>query len=124
MLTTLAYRALINKESHTLDDLPDLLSPVGLSCLEELADRARIITRQRFGNTISLYAPLYISNICVNRCVYCGFNVTNHFPRVTLTLQQVEEEARALKEMGFAHVLLLTGRGDIRSPHRFPGRVS
>jgi len=109
MLSSSSYRRLIDKDHHSPEDLQDLLDPVGLTLLEELALRSREITRRRFGNTLTLYAPLYLSNACVNRCVYCGFNTTHRFERVTLDLDAVDREARALGDMGFAHVLLLTG---------------
>ena len=74
------------------------------------------ITRRRFGNTILLYAPIYISNECTNGCLYCGFNATNKVPRKTLTLDETEHEARVLHRHGFRHVLLVTGEA--------PGKVS
>jgi 2-iminoacetate synthase len=86
-----------------------LLSPAAGVYLEQIAQKAHRLTQQRFGKTIQLYAPLYLSNECTNSCLYCGFNVANQVARRTLTPDQIEAEARILKERGFRHVLLLTG---------------
>ncbi|MCU0848785.1 MAG: 2-iminoacetate synthase ThiH [Spirochaetes bacterium] len=86
-----------------------LLSPAAGKYLDIMSALSAKITRARFGNTVQLYAPLYISNECSNRCLYCGFNADNDIKRVTLNEEQIREEARALHEKGFRHVLLLTG---------------
>jgi 2-iminoacetate synthase len=67
------------------------------------------ITRRHFGKTIRLFAPLYLSNECINSCVYCGFSRENAILRVTLEIEQVLEEARHLKAQGFRHLLLVAG---------------
>lgn len=90
-------------------DFMALLSPAAEPHLEELARKASRITRRRFGNTILLYAPLYLSNECSNGCRYCGFSADNRLPRRTLTPDAIEREARVLADQGFRHVLLLTG---------------
>lgn len=92
-----------------LDDFMALLSPAAADYLEPLAQRAHRLTVQRFGRTILMYAPLYLSNECTNGCRYCGFNALNQVPRRTLTLDEVEAEARVLHERGFRHLLLVTG---------------
>ena len=61
----------------TRDDLMALLSPAASHYLEPLAQRAQQLTRQRFGNTVSFYVPLYLSNLCANDCTYCGFSMSN-----------------------------------------------
>lgn len=91
------------------EDFAALLSPAAESHLEEMAVRAHALTVQRFGRNIFLYAPLYLSNLCTNSCVYCGFNVHNAIPRRTLSLDEAEVDARVLHGLGFRHVLLLTG---------------
>ncbi|MFK5927619.1 MAG: 2-iminoacetate synthase ThiH [Desulfuromusa sp.] len=91
-------------------EFSQLLSPnITDSQLELMAERAQRITRQRFGRVILLYAPLYLSNECFNGCKYCGFNADNDFPRKTLTLEEIEREAKILRSQGFRHMLLLTG---------------
>lgn len=90
-------------------ELRALLAPAARDYLEQMAQRARRITLARFGRTIQLYAPVYLSNACTNRCIYCGFNVSNDFARVTLTPEELLREADYLKKQGFQHILLLTG---------------
>lgn len=91
------------------DDLMALLSPAAEGALETMAQRAHRLTVQRFGRTILLYAPIYLSNECTNGCRYCGFNAGNRVPRRTLTLEEIEAEAQVLAGHGFRHVLLVTG---------------
>ena len=93
-----------------IDSFLHLLSPnISDTQLENMAQQANRITRQRFGRTILLYAPLYLSNECFNGCKYCGFSADNHFPRKTLSLEEVEREAKFLRKQGFRHMLILTG---------------
>ena len=92
-----------------LDDFMALLSPAAAAYIEPMAQRAHRLTVQRFGKTILMYAPLYLSNECTNGCRYCGFNARNTVPRRTLNLDEVEAEARVLHERGFRHLLLVTG---------------
>ncbi|NBR71865.1 MAG: 2-iminoacetate synthase ThiH [Verrucomicrobia bacterium] len=77
--------------------------------LESLAEQARAETRKNFGRTMRLFAPLYLSNECVNTCRYCGFSKDNPIRRVTLTPEEVEGEARHLAGLGFRNVLLVSG---------------
>lgn len=77
--------------------------------LEFLKKTARIITKKRHGNVIKLYAPLYISNECVNSCVYCGFNVKNNINRISLNEAEIFEETKFLSKMGIKHLLLVAG---------------
>lgn len=94
----------------SIEDFARLLNPQMSDVqLEQMASRAQQITRQRFGRTILLYAPLYLSNECLNSCLYCGFNADNELRRKTLTLEEVERETRYLHTQGFRHLLLLTG---------------
>jgi 2-iminoacetate synthase len=99
----------LNNQRLGARDLQALLSPAAEPFLEPMAQKAHAITQRRFGHTILLYAPLYISNECTNGCLYCGFNATNQVPRRTLSLDEVERDARALHQLGFRHVLLVTG---------------
>ena len=100
----------LQRQRLNIDDFSTLLSPkITDKQLELMAERAHRITRQRFGRTILLYAPLYLSNECYNGCKYCGFNAENKFHRKTLTLEEIEREAKILRSQGFRHMLLLTG---------------
>jgi len=92
-----------------LDDFQALLSPAAAAYLEPMAQRAHRLTVQRFGKTILMYAPLYLSNECSNGCRYCGFSAGNKVPRKTLTLDEIEAEARVIHDRGFRHILLVTG---------------
>ena len=93
----------------SLDDLTALLSPAAAPHLEELARRAHQLTVERFGRTMQLYAPLYLTNVCANVCTYCGFSAQNAIRRKALDDDEILAEARALKTLGFDHVLLVTG---------------
>ncbi len=86
-----------------------LLSPAAEKFLEPMAAEANRITKQRFGNTIKIYAPMYLSNECTNSCKYCGFNTHNSIPRVTLTDEQIVNEANHIAGLGIQHLLLVTG---------------
>ncbi len=91
-------------------DFMALISPAAAPYLEQMAQKSRIITEQRFGKTISMFIPLYITNSCTNSCVYCGFNHHNKFKRVILTPEEIEEECRAIKKLGpFENLLIVTG---------------
>ena len=96
-------------------DFMALLSPAAEDFLEEMAQKAHAITLRRFGRTILLYAPIYLSNECHNSCLYCGFSVNNPIPRRTLNLDEIERDALILHGQGFRHILLLTGEA--------PGKV-
>ncbi len=86
-----------------------MLSPAAEGVLEEMAQKAHRLTLQHFGRAMVLYTPLYLSNYCVNVCSYCGFNARNRMYRKTLTLDEVEAEARAIASTGLKHILVLTG---------------
>jgi 2-iminoacetate synthase len=83
-----------------------LLSPAADECLSDIAARAAQITAQRFGNTIQIYAPLYLSSYCSNQCVYCGFSAENDIDRRVLTIEEAVEEAMILHNRGISHILL------------------
>ncbi|NMB34589.1 MAG: 2-iminoacetate synthase ThiH [Clostridium sp.] len=100
---------ILNKDRIGKMDFLRLLSKNAADYLEPMARKAKRLTIQNFGKVIFLYAPLYLSNYCVNQCVYCGFNKTNSIVRRKLTLDEVEREARGISAMGLKHVLILTG---------------
>ena len=90
-------------------DLAALLAPCAAPQLETMAQRAASLTRQRFGRVIQFYAPLYVSNHCVNGCTYCGFNCRNRVARRRLTVEDASHEVRHLADEGFRHILLVSG---------------
>lgn len=107
--STGAVRDSIGKSRLGLAEFAQLLSPAGLESLEPMGRRAHALTQQRFGKVIRLFAPLYLSNECINNCRYCGFSRDNAILRVTLTVDEVRREARALREQGFRNLLLVSG---------------
>ena len=106
------------------DDLMALLSPAASPYLEAMAQKAREVTRMRFGKVMQLYAPLYLSNECRSGCTYCGFSFENDLPRVTLTPEQAMEEADVLHEWGIRHILLLTGEDLKNAPVSYIAEIS
>lgn len=100
----------LRKDKIEMDDFLALLSPAAAPYLEQMARKSRLYTQQRFGKTIQMYIPLYLTNACTNHCVYCGFNHDNPIKRIILTEEEIEREAQAIKQLGdFHHVLLVTG---------------
>lgn len=94
--------------SYSLEKLLVLVSPTAEDYLEEMAQSAQQLTIQRFGKTIRLYAPLYLSNYCVNNCLYCGFNKENKSERRRLTIEQAVKEADVIASEGFRDILLVS----------------
>jgi 2-iminoacetate synthase len=102
-------RKALAKEYPDAEDFKALVSPAAAICLEEMALKSHHLTQKRFGRTIQLYIPLYLSNECMNQCVYCGFNSENKIDRITLDDDQILNEIRAIKSCGYEHILLVTG---------------
>lgn len=102
-------RRALNRERLDPVDLLALLSPAAAPLLEEMAQKAHRLTLQNFGNVIQLFTPLYVANICCNRCIYCSYNLENDIVRRKLTLKEVEIEGRAIAEKGLQNLLVLTG---------------
>ena len=107
--TPTTAREAVGKDKFSLADFAALISPAGGELLETLCARSQKITQQRFGKTIRLFAPLYLSNECINNCSYCGFSRDNQILRVTLSLDEVRREAAELKSQGFRNLLLVAG---------------
>ncbi|NLR79054.1 2-iminoacetate synthase ThiH [Chitinophaga eiseniae] len=99
----------LHHQRRTLDDFAALISPAAAPYLGQMAAISHALTRQRFGNTMQLYIPMYLSNECQNICTYCGFSLDNKIRRKTLSSTEILMETAAIKEMGFEHVLLVTG---------------
>lgn len=95
--------------SPVLARFQKLLEPLSPVALEALAAESVATTRRHFGRTMRLFAPVYLSNECVNNCAYCGFSRDNPILRTTLSVPQVEREARHLADLGFRHLLLVAG---------------
>lgn len=97
-------------------DFLKLLSPTAEKYLEPMAKKARKLSLQNFGKSISLYTPMYVANYCVNKCAYCGYNVENKVKRKKLTLEEVEKEAKSIYDTGLRHILILTGESKFHTP--------
>lgn len=111
--TTLAdvERALY-AEKRSVRDFMALISPAAENYLEEMAQICRKETLRRYGNVIHMYVPMYLSNECQNICTYCGFSLGNKIPRKTLSDDEIQREATAIRSQGFEHILLVTGEAN------------
>jgi len=109
-------RRALGKDVLGVEDFMALISPAAEPYLEQMAVLSRRYTEERFGKTISLFIPLYLTNSCANGCVYCGFHASNPMPRTILTFDQMEDEYRAIKESGpFESLLLVTGENPAKA---------
>jgi 2-iminoacetate synthase len=99
----------LGKSDLALEDFCRLISPGAAGLLEGMAAKSQTITQRRFGKVIRLFAPLYLSNECINNCRYCGFSRDNPILRVTLTPEEVGAEAEAIMNQGFRNILLVAG---------------
>lgn len=99
----------LHKDNLDEKDLTALLSPKAEKFLEEMAELSHNITLERFGKTIKIYAPIYLSNFCTNGCIYCGFNHKNKIPRIALSIDEIEKEAKIVANYGIQNVILVTG---------------
>ncbi|MCQ2078844.1 MAG: 2-iminoacetate synthase ThiH [archaeon] len=107
--TAADVRRAIAKDRLDPYDFGALLSPAAIPFLEEIATRARQVTRDHFGNAVCMFTPIYTSNHCENRCQYCGFNHDNDIIRARLTPEEVEIEMRNIAATGLTDILILTG---------------
>ena len=100
---------LAQEKSPLVQRFEQLIAPKSDSRLEAMAQTSRALTLQNFGRTMRLFAPLYLSNECINNCRYCGFSRDNPILRVTLSVDEVVAEARHLSGVGFRQILLVAG---------------
>lgn len=105
--------AALTKEKRDIEDFKALISPAAFPYLEQMAQLSQQATQKRFGKTIQMYVPLYLSNECQNICTYCGFSVDNKIPRRTLNSLEILKEIEVIKAMGYAHILLVTGEAHL-----------
>ena len=103
--------ALVTRK-RTLEDFKALISPAASPYLEQMARLSQQLTQKRFGKVVQMYVPLYLSNECNNICTYCGFSYDNKVRRKTLSAMEIMEEVAVIKEMGYDHVLLVTGEAN------------
>ena len=104
-------RRALAKKSLDVEDFKALISPAAIPYLEVMAQLSRKYTLERFGKTISMFIPLYITNSCTNSCIYCGFNHNNPMKRTILTEEEMINEYKAIKKLApFENLLLVTGK--------------
>ena len=112
-IRTMSFAATLDclplSKSVVVRQFEQLIAPKSDAELESMAQLSRAFTLQHFGRTMRLFAPLYLSNECINNCQYCGFSRDNPILRVTLSLEEVIAEARYLREAGFRQILLVAG---------------
>ena len=102
----------LHTSKKTLEDFKALISPAAMPYLEPMAQLSQKLTQKRFGKTIQLYIPLYLSNECNNICTYCGFSLDNKVRRRTLNNDEILREIAVIKSLGYDHVLLVTGEAN------------
>lgn len=102
-------RALSPNSHFSLNNLQALLSPKASNYLETMAQKAKSLREQHFGNTIKLFTPIYISNYCQNGCKYCAFKQDNRISRTQLDQNQLTKECEKIASSGLRHILVLTG---------------
>ena len=113
-----------NFERLDNSDLMVLLSDTALAMREVISKVAYNISLQRHGRVVRFYAPIYVSNECVNHCAYCGFNTGNKIKRLTLSLEEVLAEAREIKKMGIEHLLIVSGEDSQKVTQDYLCRLS
>lgn len=102
----------LSAPKRTLEDFKALISPAAVPYLEVMAIKSQQLTQKRFGKTIQMYAPMYLSNECNNICTYCGFSFDNKIKRRTLSEKEILQEIAFIKENNFNHILLVSGESD------------
>lgn len=110
--TTAQVMQSLQRSKKDLVDFMHLISPAARPFLEQMAQLSQQLTHKRFGKTIQLYTPMYLSNECHNICTYCGFSLNNNIRRKTLTPSEIEQEIHLLKSQGYDHILLVTGEAN------------
>lgn len=110
--TAADVEAALRRSKRTLEDFKALISPAAEAYLEPMAQLSQQLTLKRFGKTIQMYIPMYLSNECQNICTYCGFSLDVPIPRKTLNDEEILAEVEVIKNMGYDHVLLVTGEAN------------
>lgn len=114
--TELDVQRALTKEHLDVDDFMALVSPAAAPFLETMALLSKRYTEERFGRTMNLFIPLYLTNSCGNSCVYCGFHVSNPMPRTILNEREIVQEYKAIKSLGpFENLLLVTGENPAKA---------
>lgn len=111
-VTSQEVEEVLLKDKIELEDFKKLISPAAKPYIEHMAQRSNAITKKRFGNTMQMYIPMYLSNECQNICTYCGFSMDNGIRRKTLSDTEILKEVAHIKKLGYDHILLVTGEAN------------
>lgn len=106
----------LSVERRSLEDFKALISPAATPYLREMARQAEALTLKRYGRTMQMYIPLYVSNHCSNFCVYCGFNCLNRINRIKLDREEILEEVKIIQDWGYKHILIVSGESPKLTP--------
>lgn len=116
-------RLALSKEHLDPRDFMALLSTAAAPFLEEMAQKAHLVTRRHFGNNITILTPIYFSNYCDNYCIYCGFNSHNKIKRARLTDEELHRECKNIADTGIEEVIMLTGESPKMSDIKYIGNA-
>lgn len=116
-------RLALSKEHLDPRDFMALLSTAAAPFLEEMAQKAHLVTRRHFGNNITILTPIYFANYCDNYCIYCGFNSHNKIKRARLTDEELHHECKNIADTGIEEVIMLTGESPKMSDIKYIGNA-
>lgn len=116
-------RRALASSHRTPEDFKALLSPAALPLLEEIAQQAKKEKERYFGNSITMFTPIYIANYCENYCIYCGFNCHNKIRRAQLNDDEIRREMEAIAKSGLKEILILTGESRRKSTVEYIGKA-
>lgn len=116
-------RLALSKEHLDPRDFMALLSTAAAPFLEEMAQKAHLVTRRHFGNNITILTPIYFANYCDNYCIYCGFNSHNKIKRARLTNEELHRECKNIADTGIEEVIMLTGESPKMSDIKYIGNA-
>jgi len=116
-------RRIISQEVVSRDDFLKLISPKAQPYLELMAKKARALSLKHFGKAVTLYTPMYLSNYCNNKCVYCSFNANHEIRRRRLTENEILKEGDIIAQTGLKHLLILTGSSRQATPVKYIKRA-
>lgn len=109
-------RRALASQHCTEEDFMALISPAAAPYLEQMAALSKQYTEARFGRTMSMFIPLYLTNSCTNSCIYCGFHISNPMARTILTEEEMVNEFKAIKQLGpFENLLMVTGENPAKA---------
>lgn len=109
-------RRALSRKRCDIEDFMAMISPAADAYIEQMARLSRMYTRERFGKTINLFIPIYLTNSCANSCVYCGFHVQNPMARTILAEDEIVREYEAIKKLGpFDNLLIVTGENPAKA---------